>query len=465
MTNPSPDARRAVLFMTMIAAFATPFTLGAINIALPTMALDLELTPAQMGWVSLSFLLAACALLIPAGRAADIYGRRRVFIIGYYIFTIASILCALSATGPLLLAARVLQGVGSALFFGTSVAILTAVTPKESRGRALGWVAAAVYTGLTAGPFLGGILSAALGWRAVFWANVPLGMIVLFLAARLRTEWKGPEGEKLDIPSSALYAVSIVLLMLGLSGVLKIWSLPLAAAGAGGLWYFMKREAVAAHPVFHSELLFNNPVYAWSSFTALLNYSASFAIGFILSLYLQYARGLSPVQAGLLLAVQPVFMAVFSPLAGRLSDRRDAGGIASAGMGVTAVGILMFIVAGPATPVPYLALALAVLGFGLALFSSPNTNAAMSAVEPRCYSVAYAALSTMRLTGQMFSMAVVLLIFSMVLGKTRLGPGDAEGLLTSMRLAVVLFAVMAGAGVFTSLRRRRTAAAVNLPAD
>ncbi|KAF0126851.1 MAG: major facilitator transporter [Elusimicrobia bacterium] len=260
MTGHSPDARRDVLFMTMIAAFATPFTLGAINIALPAMALDLGLSAAQMGWVSLSFLLAACALLIPAGRAADIYGRRRVFIIGYYVFTLASILCALSATGPLLL------------------------------------------------------------------------------------------------------------------------------------------------------------------------------------------------------AVQPVFMAVFSPLAGRLSDRRDAGGIASAGMGVTAAGILMFIVAGPSTPVPYLALALAVLGFGLALFSSPNTNAAMSAVEPRCYSVAYAALSTMRLTGQMFSMAVVLLIFSIVLGKTRLGPGDAEGLLTSMRLAVVLFAVMAGAGVFTSLRRRRMTA-------
>ncbi|HOI43111.1 MAG TPA: MFS transporter, partial [Elusimicrobiales bacterium] len=354
-----------------------------------------------------------------------------------------------------LLAARVLQGLGSALFFGTSVAILTAVTPRESRGRALGWVAASVYTGLTAGPFLGGLLSAALGWRAVFWANVPLGLVVLFLAARLSAEWKGPEGEKLDLPSSALYAVSIVLLMLGFSGGLKVWSAPLAAAGSAGLWYFMKREARAAHPVFHSELLFDNPVYAWSSFTALLNYSASFAVGFILSLYLQYVRGLSPVQAGLLLAVQPVFMAAFSPLAGRLSDRRDPGELASAGMGVTAAGILMFVIAGQSTPVPYLALALAVLGFGLALFSSPNTNAAMSAVEPRRYSVAYAALSTMRLTGQMFSMALVLLIFSMVLGKTRLGPGDAVGLLTSMRLAVVLFSVMAAAGIFTSLRRRR----------
>jgi len=459
MSGHSPDARRGVLAMTMMASFATPFTLGAINIALPAMAADLGLTPAQMGWVSLSFLLAACALLIPAGRAADIYGRRRVFIIGYYVFTVASVLCALSATGPLLLAARVLQGLGSALFFGTSVAILTAVTPKESRGRALGWVAASVYTGLTAGPFLGGLLSAALGWRAVFWANVPLGLVVLFLAARLRAEWKGPEGEKLDLPSSALYAVSIVLLMLGFSGALKALSAPLAAAGAAGSWYFMKREARAAHPVFHSELLFDNPVYAWASFTALLNYSASFAVGFILSLYLQYARGLSPVQAGLLLAVQPVFMAVFSPLAGRLSDRRDPGELASAGMGVTAAGILMFAIAGPSTPVPYLALALAVLGFGLALFSSPNTNAAMSAVEPRRYSVAYAALSTMRLAGQMFSMALVLLIFSMVLGKTRLGPGDAAGLLTSMRLAVVLFSVMAAAGIFTSLRRKRAAPA------
>ncbi len=451
---PAPNT---VLLICVLASFSTPFTLSALNVALPAMALDLHLDARGLGWVSLSFLLASAALLVPMGRLADIFGRKRLFTSGFAIFTAASLACGLAVTPWQFFSARVIQGAGSAMVFGTAVAILTSVFPPERRGKALGWVSAAVYTGLSFGPPAGGLLTDLLSWRAIFLVNVPLGLLVLWLVRRglAGAEWRGAEGESFDLAGAALYAGALALLMYGLSSAGEKAGPALAAAGAAGLFIFLRRETRVAHPVLNASLFLRNRVFAFSNLAAFLNYSATFAAGFLLSLYLQYREGLSPRQAGLLLAVQPVLMAVFSPWAGRLSDRRDPGVIASAGMALTAAGIACFWVGAQGLPAWRIAAGLAVTGLGLALFAAPNTNAVMGSVERAQYSVASATLGTMRLTGQMFSMAAVLLLFSLLLGRVRLDAGNAAALGPVMNAAVALFAGLCAAGILASLKRRR----------
>ena len=452
MVNPN-----TVLLITVLASFSTPFMLSSINIALPSMAPELGLDAMALGWVSLSFLLASAALLVPMGRAADIFGRKKIFTLGFVIFTAASLFCGLATTQGQLLAARVLQGVGSSMIFGTSVAILTSVFPPERRGKALGWVTAAVYTGLSLGPSLGGLLVEYLSWRAIFLVNVPLGLLVLYLVRKglAGAEWKGADGEGFDLAGALIYAAALAALMYGLSAITGFPGRLSAACGAAALAIFFIRETRVAHPILNAGLFIENKVFAFSNLAAFLNYSASFASGFLLSLYLQYAKGMTPKQAGFILIFQPLFMVAFSPWAGRLSDRRDPGLIASAGMGLTAAGIMLF--AGPEAGLPLwrIVAGLCVLGLGLALFSSPNTNAVMGSVEKRYYSVASATLATMRVTGQMFSMAVVMLLFTLFVGKIRLGPENHEGLSRAFGAGVWIFSGLAALGIFASLKRRR----------
>lgn len=452
MVNPN-----TVLLITVLASFSTPFMLSAINIALPAMAPELKLDAMALGWVSLSFLLASAALLVPMGRAADLYGRKKIFTWGFAVFTAASLACGLASTAAELIAGRLLQGIGSSMIFGTSVAILTSVFPAEKRGKAIGWVSASVYTGLSLGPPLGGLLTQHLSWRAIFLLNVPIGLLVLWLVKKslAGAEWKGAEGEKFDLPGAALYTAALCALMYGLSEITAARGPAFAAAGCALLALFLARETKVAHPILNAGLFLQNRVFAFSSLAAFLNYSASFAAGFLLSLYLQYALGLTPRGAGFVLVCQPLFMVVFSPWAGRLSDRHDPGVIASAGMALTAAGILFFALPEHGLPLWRVVAGLSVLGFGLALFAAPNTNAVMGSVTTRHYSVASAALATMRVSGQMFSMAVVMLLFSVYVGKVRLGPENYEGLARAFGAGVWVFAGLAVLGVFASLKRRR----------
>jgi EmrB/QacA subfamily drug resistance transporter len=452
MVNPN-----TVLLITVLASFSTPFTLSSINVALPAMATELGLDALALGWVSLSFLLVTAALLVPMGRAADLLGRKKIFTAGFWIFTAASLCCGLAASAGQLLAARALQGLGSSMIFGTAVAILTSVFPPERRGKALGWVSAAVYTGLSLGPPLGGLLVQHSSWRAIFLLNVPLGLLVLFLVRRglAGAEWKGPEGEKFDTLGALLYACALGALMYGLSAITSPAGPAFALAGAAAFGYFLRRETRVPHPVLNAGLFLRNRVFAFSNLAAFLSYSASFAAGFLLSLHLQYARGMTPREAGFLLVFQPLFMVAFSPWAGRLSDRRDPGVIASAGMALTAAALLFLAAPGAGLPLWRIIFGLSLLGLGLALFSSPNTNAVMGSVEKRYYSVASATLATMRVSGQMFSMAVVTLLFSIYIGKVKLGPESLAGLESAFGTAVWIFSGLAALGTFASLARRR----------
>ncbi|MCU7495626.1 MAG: MFS transporter [Ignavibacteria bacterium] len=446
--------KKTALLITTITAFTTPFMSSSINIALPAIGKEFMLNAVLLSWVASSFLLSAAVLLVPFGKLADIYGRKKLFMVGVIIYTAASLFCALSPTVLLLIAFRIIQGIGSALVFGTAVAILSSVYPPGERGRALGINVSVTYLGLSIGPFLGGVLTQNLGWRSLFYVNVPLGIIVIFLVlARLKGEWAEARGEKFDAGGSVILCLALVALMYGFTLLPSINGSILLLFAIAGFLIFIRWESRAESPVLNLRLFSNNTVFMFSNAAALINYSATFAIGFLLSLYLQYIKAFTPQRAGLVLVAQPVVMMLVSPFAGRLSDRVEPGVLASIGMGLLTLGLFVLAFISALTPTGYIILALLVIGIGFGLFTSPNTNAIMSSVEKKLYGVASATLATMRLTGQMLSMAISIMVFSVVIGNIRITPEYYGLFLYSVKMLFAAFSVLCLLGVFASLKR------------
>jgi EmrB/QacA subfamily drug resistance transporter len=454
---PPANARNTALFIAILAGFLTPFDLSAVNIALPTLAGEFSMDAIQMGWVSTAYLLASAVFLVPFGRIADIYGRKRVFATGLSIFTLASFLMLFAPSALAVILLRILQGFGSAMIFGTAVAILTSVTPPEHRGKALGIYTTAVYLGLSMGPFFGGILTDHLGWRSIFAVNVPIGLFAIALILLfLKGEWADCRGERFDIGGSVQYGLTLICIMYGFSLLPDREGFILVISGIVMLAVFIARELRISYPLWNIRLFAKNRIFLFSNMAALINYGATFAVTFFLSLYLQYIRGFSPEHAGLILVVQPVVMAIVSPAAGRLSDRIEPGKIASAGMALSALSLVLLTFIGSDTTILTIIGILVILGIGLGIFSSPNTNAIMGSVERCYYGVASGTLGTMRLAGQMLSMGIAMMVIAIFVGNVQITPALYPAFIGGMKISMMVFAVMCVAGIFFSLVRYGT---------
>jgi EmrB/QacA subfamily drug resistance transporter len=461
MTDPAKGCQYALVAATA-ASFLTPFMGSSVVIALPTIAAEFSMNVVNLSWVATAFLLSASVFLVPMGKIADVRGRRRVFLWGILIFTGASLLVSLSWSGWVLILFRVIHGIGSAMIFSTGMAIITAMFPPNERGRVLGINVAAVYLGLTLGPFLGGILTEHFGWRSIFVVTVPLGLAVLWLVHRSipedRTEG---EEEKLDLMGCIQYGGMLAAIMFGLSELPQPRGAVLILAGLGFGVVFVWWECRVSHPLLDMGLFRRSRVFAFSNLAALIHYSATFAVGFLLSLYLQFLKGMSPQAAGTVLIAQPAIMAMLSPLAGKLSDRIEPRVVASAGMAVTAVGLFMFVFLHENASMGFVLVALLLIGLGFALFSSPNSNAVMSSVDRRSYGVASATLGTMRLIGHMLSMGIVTVIFATIIGRVQIRPESYPLFMESARIAFVVFVFLSAVGTFASLVRGRVREEVN----
>ncbi len=445
--------KKIALVIASLSSFLTPFMGSATNVALPTIGKEFSLNAILLSWVATAYILTAAIFLIPFGKVADLYGRKRIFRYGIIIFTGSSLLAALAGNAFTLIACQVIQGIGSAMIFGTSIAIVTSVYPVGERGKVLGINVAAVYLGLSLGPFLGGLLTEHLGWRSIFLFNFPIGSLIILLTIwKLKGEWHG-EREKFDLIGSVVYGLALVALMLGFSQLPRGPGVRLLLAGIFMILIFIRLEVKAASPLLDMRLFWHNMVFAFSNLAAVINYSATSAVGFLISLYLQYIKGMSPQVAGMVLMAQPVIMAAFSPLAGRLSDRIEPRIVASAGMGFSAVGLALLVFLNNNTSLSYIVAGLVVLGFGFALFSSPNTNAIMSSVEKRFYGVASATLGTMRLLGQMFSIGFAASLFSIYIGQAQITPENHHLFINSVRTAFIVFCILCFGGIFASLAR------------
>ncbi len=451
-----PGAQRRILLATCLASFLPPFMSSALNLATPALSADLGASAVQVNWIVSAFLIASAACLLPFGRLGDMVGRKRMFVAGMTAYAALSAACGLAPSAGALIVLRALQGAGGAIGFASSVAILTSAFPPGRRGRVLGINSAAVYTGLSLGPVLGGVMTQHFGWRSILFASAALAApAALLMVLRVEGECRGAHSGRFDASGALLWTAGLAALMAGISTVGSAaagrW---LALAGLAGIVAFVLRELRAPHPVLELGL-FRNVVFALSNVAALVNYSATFAVTFLLSLHLQSVRGLSPQRAGLVLLIQPVLMALLSPLAGRLSDRVEPRLVASAGMALTSLALVAFAGLRPDGPLAAVAGGLVLIGVGFGLFSSPNTNAVMSSVPAPSYGVGAATLGTMRQVGQALSMSVVALVFAHVMGDARITRASAPLILASSRLVFSLLAAVCVAGVFASLARGR----------
>jgi EmrB/QacA subfamily drug resistance transporter len=449
--------KQIVLLIAILAGFITPFDGSAVNIALPTMGAEFNMDAISLSWVATAYLLSSAIFLVPFGKIADIYGRKKVFLYGIIIFSLASLAMTMVPTEGMLIAVRVIQGLGSAMIFGTGAAIITSVFSPGERGTALGIYITAVYVGLSMGPFLGGIMTQHLGWRSIFLVNVPIGAIaVLLILWKLKGEWAECRGEKFDFTGSVIYGAAVVAVMYGFSSLPEIKGAALIGLGLLDIGLFALYEMRIPTPVLDIRLLTRNRVFALSNMSALINYSATYAVTFLLSLDLQYTKGFTPGHAGMILIAQPIIQAAISPVAGKLSDRIEPRLIASTGMGLTATGLFLLTFVTEATALWYIVGTLVLLGVGFGLFSSPNTNVIMSSVDKRFYGVASGMNGTMRLLGQMLSMGIAMMIFSVVIGPVVITSEYYPQFVTSMHYAFILFTIFCIIGIFASLARGKS---------
>lgn len=446
--------KKSVLLVATFAAFLTPFMSSAVNLALPAIGKDLHANAINLGWVISSFILSSAIFLLPFGKLGDIIGRKKVFTAGILLFTLSTFLILFAGSIKTLIILRVFQGFSSAMIFGTSLAIITSVFQPGERGRAMGINITFTYLGLSCGPVIGGLLTQYFGWRSIFAFLVPFGIVSLILINRkIKTEWAEASGEKFDWRGSVIYGIALASFMYGFSRLPSSLGWICLTIGLVMAVGFIIVEKKISNPVFDVRLILRNRVFAFSGLAALINYSATSAIGFFISLYLQYVKGFDARTAGLIMISQPVAMTLLSPIAGKLSDKKNPGVIASIGMGITAAGLVLLCFINESTPNYIIVLQLILMGIGFGLFSSPNSNAIMSSVEKRHLGVASGVVGTMRMIGQMMSMGIAMMLIALFIGKQTINPATYPGLISAMRTGFIIFSILSVFGIFASLAR------------
>jgi EmrB/QacA subfamily drug resistance transporter len=446
--------KKVILLVACLASFLVPYTGSSITVALPAIAVQFNADAVTLGWITSAYIVSAALFIVPFGRVADILGRKKIFVLGVLIFTVSSLASALAPAAGFLIAARFVQGIGGAMLFATSVAMVTQVYGPGERGWALGITIATVYAGLSIGPFLGGILTDHFGWPAIFLINVPLGLATIALTLKgVSHEWADANGERFDLYGSVVYGIMVLSAIFGMlllpDPVAGLWIFVAGCAFAIFIWW----EKRCTSPLLNLTLFSGNRTFVFSNIAAMINYGATFAVAVLLSLYLQYIRGFSAETAGFILIAQPVVQMIFSPIAGNLSDRIEPRIVATIGMAITTLGLSFFIFLTPKTPLYAIIISLMVLGFGYALFSSPNTNAIMSSVDIQYLGIASSMVATMRSLGQVLSMAIAMFCFSVFIGSVAITPSVYPALLTSTTIAFLIFTCLCIIGVGASFAR------------
>ncbi|MCP5496341.1 MAG: MFS transporter [Leptospiraceae bacterium] len=441
-----------LMSVTMASNFFNPLMGAAVNVALPKIGEEFLLDAISLSWVTMAFLLASAVFLVPLGKIGDMWGRKKVFLYGNIFFMLATFFCAISNSGHFLIVSRLLQGIGSAMMFSTSMAIVISAFPPQERGKVIGLNVSAVYVGLSIAPFLGGLLTQSLGWRSLFFINAVVSLfIALAILLKIKEEWIEAKNETFDRLGTLIYIPSMAALMYGFSKLPTPIAIFITLTGVVGLVIFVLAELKNPFPVLNMKLFFNNKVFASSNLSAFINYAATFAVSFVLSLYLQYAKHFNPREAGLVLITQPVLMALVASFSGRMSDKINPRWLASSGMAISVVGLFMLALIEKQTTQFFIVTSLAILGFGFGLFSSPNTNMIMSSVERKFYGVASATVSTMRATGMMFSMAIASLCVHIFVGEQQITDLNIDSFIHSSKIVFIVFTLLCMVGVFSSL--------------
>ena len=454
--------KKNTILVCVITSFITTFMGSALNLSIPSLEEEFKVGAQTVGWVVTIYMLTCSALAVPFGRLADRVERRSVLRTGILIFSISSLTAVLSKKMWMLLAFRLMQGIGASMIFSTNIAILVGAFDEEHRGRVLGYSTCATYAGLSAGPVLGGVLNQNFGWRAIFIATA-----IVSAAAFYGAFFKLPKGEKksgilslsskthLDYAGNILFVVSIVLTMYGLSSLNSLAGAPLILClGILFFIFFIRTEMKTENPVIDVNLFRKNLPFTLSNLAAMVNYGSNFALSYLMSIYLQVVKGMSSQWAGVILITNTVIMTVLSPFVGRISDRHSPFKMSAAGMALcaAALGLLSFL--SEDLSLAKIIMILALSGVGFSFFSTPNTNAVMSCVEREDYGVSASILSTMRSIGHTAGMSVVSAVVGIYIGSGSLKGAGTEVLMKTFHISFFIFTLLCILGIIMAVKRK-----------
>lgn len=399
-----------VMACIAIGIFLSTIDGSIVNVALPTLARTLGAPFAAVQWVVLAYLLVLVSLMMVAGRLADLYGKRFLYETGFVVFTLGSLFCGLSPSVQWLVAARVIQALGAALLMAVGAAIVTEVFPPEERGKAMGVVGLMVSIGLVSGPTLGGVILGAFTWHAIFFVNLPLGILGTLMVRRFVPNPPRPPRQSFDGRGALLLFMALLCLLLAITlGPRASFTSPLILLLTGvavfGLVAFVRTELSVEHPLVDLGM-FRNSTLATNVITGSLAFVASSGLVFLLPFFLQNLQGRSPQEAGLLLITGPIMIGLSSPLSGWLSDRVGTRPLTIAGLAILVVGYgLVSTLTVKTSTVAYIGKVLWI-GLGMGVFQSPNNSAIMGAVPRNRLGVASGLLSLTRTLGQTTGVAL-----------------------------------------------------------
>jgi len=397
-----------------IGTFMATLDASIVNISLPAIMADFKSSLATSEWIILAYMLVITGLLLPFGRLADVTGRKKIFRLGFVLFSLGSGLCALSQNPAQLIFFRAFQAIGAAMLMSNSFAIITAVFPPEKRGRALGIVGAVVATGFSVGPSLGGFLVTALGWRSVFYVNVPVGLVGIIMATCILNEQMvSPalgQKKRFDFLGSALIIVGLSSLVLGLTtGQAGRWGTPLVV-----LELVLAACTLTLVPIWESRTsqplvdltLFRNRLFTFGNLAGFLSFLAISTNAFLMPFFLQLSLGCSAFEAGLLMTPTALVIAFVAPVSGWLSERMDARILSTVGLAINAGALFWLSLLHAQSGYHEVLIRLILLGIGQGLFQSPNNSSIMGSVPRNSLGIAGGFLSMMRNMGQVVGIAL-----------------------------------------------------------
>jgi multidrug resistance protein len=452
------DERTAgmALLIAIITSFAGTFAASAINLSLPAVSAEFRSGSELTGWIITGFLLGNVVFSVPFGRIADLTGRKRVLAAGVAIFAATSLACVFAVSTWVLIILRIVQGLGGAMFASTNIAIMVDAYPPRKRGKALGLAIASAYIGLSVGAPVGGALNNYLGWRSIFIVMAVMSFISLIMVLlKLPDDSRKAVGKNFDAPGNLMYIIASTLVLSGISMLAgHHWAGALILAGLLVGVVFVRHEWKRENPVLDVRLLASNKNYAFSNIATFLNYAFVAGLTYYLSIYLQLVQGLNSMISGAIMMGQPLFQAIVSPYAGKLSDRVSPFKVATAGMAICAVGLFGFCFISANTSLAYVIAVLIVIGTGFGVFSSSNSNAIMSSVGPQDYGAANSFQITMRNLGQTVSLCIVTSIMTAHLGDTAFADAPVSALVLSIRTGFIFFTVLCIIGIFFSMEKK-----------
>jgi EmrB/QacA subfamily drug resistance transporter len=432
------------LTVTTVGTFMASLDTSIVVIGLPTVLHDLNATIVHGVWIITGYRLMMVILLVLLGRVADMYGRVRLYNVGFAVFTIGSLCCGFSGTGDQLVLFRLLQGAGAALLMANSAAIITDAFPKSELGMGLGTNMMAMSLGAVAGYTLSGVMITVFGWRSIFFVNVPVGIFGMVWAyRRLKEVGIRPIGEKFDYAGSILYCLGLLVILgtLTIGDPTSLRNLAILAAGLALFLMFIVVERRQKYPTLNLNL-FKIRLFAAGNLASFLN-SLAFNCGpFIISLYLQLVIGYSALKAGLVLIPMTIVVFVVSPISGKLSDKYGGRVLSSIGLAVNASALFWFSTLSEISTYRAILISLVLFGLGRALFASPNSSSIMGSVPAERRGVANGLRMTLNMTGNVISIPLSLLLMTLVMPYDRLSQivGSSQ-LISSDEVSVFLRAI------------------------